>query len=504
MRSVNIFLFIIFLSLSAFAQVPQTLSFQGILRTHAGNVMNNGEYDLTFRLYEQEQGGTALWTETHSESVFGGVLNIVIGSVNPLNLPFDKPYWLGISINGGPELSPRTRLMASAYSMMAKDVEAGAVVKSVNDLKGNVIINAGQNVSIDKSGNTLTISAHSSGSGSGSEGFIAKFGDDNAIGDSKIYQKDGMIGIQSSYNTNKLEAKFQVNKTNYFLGDTVNYLALFQTTLPQIPPNYTQQAFITKNGDGYFRSNLGIGNKTPQSQLDIAASHWDLTNTEGDFRIGNDNYRLKIGVSTGGAGAGDVRIRAQGGSNSLILGSGTKDVLKIKDGAVGIGNYDVNNKLSIKTSTKSAGVKIGASIRNSDFLGYPYGADIGRVQYNGAEISTGYGLYVYGDTHIEGKVTSGDAKVSLPVGYAIVKNGRLESGTSNIIKVEGVFDKPGKYIITFDGLTYNDDYITTVTILEGAKMCSAYGYGGKLYIETYNYLGALESSNFQFVTYCTK
>jgi len=48
-------------------------------------------------------------------------------------------------------------------------------------------------------------------------------------------------------------------------------------------------------------------------------SHWDVTHTEGDFRVGTDNYRLKIGVALDGGGAGDVWIRAHGGTSRMFI-----------------------------------------------------------------------------------------------------------------------------------------------------------------------------------------
>jgi trimeric autotransporter adhesin len=48
-------------------------------------------------------------------------------------------------------------------------------------------------------------------------------------------------------------------------------------------------------------------------------NNWNLSGTEGDWRVGNDTYRLKIGVATGGGGAGDVYIRAQGGTSRILF-----------------------------------------------------------------------------------------------------------------------------------------------------------------------------------------
>ncbi len=55
----------------------------------------------------------------------------------------------------------------------------------------------------------------------------------------------------------------------------------------------------------------------------VAGGNFDLTVTEGDFRIGNDTHRIKMGIALGGGGAGAGFIVAQGGIQYLAIGSGT-------------------------------------------------------------------------------------------------------------------------------------------------------------------------------------
>jgi hypothetical protein len=81
---------------------------------------------------------------------------------------------------------------------------------------------------------------------------------------------------------------------------------------------------------------VGIGTQ-PQARLHVAGGQGDPSATEGDLKVGDANFRLKIGVTTSGSGAGDVRIRAHGGTNRLLLGGGTSDTLTVQDGGVGIG-----------------------------------------------------------------------------------------------------------------------------------------------------------------------
>jgi len=84
---------------------------------------------------------------------------------------------------------------------------------------------------------------------------------------------------------------------------------------------------LNANTDVFGR--LGVGKTSAGARVDIAATNWDVLNTEGDFRIGDGNYRFKIGVATSGGGAGDVRMTAHGGTNRLILGGGGKEIIAV-------------------------------------------------------------------------------------------------------------------------------------------------------------------------------
>ena len=96
----------------AFAQIPQTLNYQGYLTNSAG-VPVNAPVNVTFRLYTAASGGSAVWTETQSSvGVAGGIYNAVLGSVTALSVPFNVPYFLSLQVNGDAEMSARQPLSA--------------------------------------------------------------------------------------------------------------------------------------------------------------------------------------------------------------------------------------------------------------------------------------------------------------------------------------------------------------------------------------------------------
>lgn len=99
----------------SWAQIPGILSYQGVLTNVNGVAVANGNYKIEFRLYA---GGQLLWSETHDPvAVSNGIFTAQLGRTRTLAaLPFDRPYELGIIVNGGAELTPRQPFAAAPYS----------------------------------------------------------------------------------------------------------------------------------------------------------------------------------------------------------------------------------------------------------------------------------------------------------------------------------------------------------------------------------------------------
>jgi hypothetical protein len=100
----------------ATAQVPKTISYQGVLTDAGGTPVADATYTLTLKLYTTATGGSALWTEAQSAVTSKGIFSVVLGTVTSLDCAFDKAYWLGVAVGGAAEMTPRVRLTASPYS----------------------------------------------------------------------------------------------------------------------------------------------------------------------------------------------------------------------------------------------------------------------------------------------------------------------------------------------------------------------------------------------------
>jgi hypothetical protein len=113
-------------SLPAFAQAPPPLvRFSGVVRDAQG-APRTGTAMLTFAVYANQQGGTALWSETQSVTLDAqGRYTVVLGATEPDGLPVDlftsgTAQWLGVSVDQGPE-APRVLLVSVPYALKAAD-----------------------------------------------------------------------------------------------------------------------------------------------------------------------------------------------------------------------------------------------------------------------------------------------------------------------------------------------------------------------------------------------
>ena len=120
----HLFLLALFITFSHFAlgQIPKSISYQGVLTESDGTTVSDGNYSMTFSIYTSESGGTHVWQEAKAVEVINGVFNVNLGDVVALNLDFKSPYWLGVKVGVGAEMTPRVKFTASAYSLNSQRV----------------------------------------------------------------------------------------------------------------------------------------------------------------------------------------------------------------------------------------------------------------------------------------------------------------------------------------------------------------------------------------------
>lgn len=104
-----------------------------------------GQYTITVNYYTA--GAT---TPIHSETftnanVQNGIFNVVLGSSNPFpaTMDFTEQYFIGVQVNGAPELQPRTAMLSAPYALNAN---------TINGFSVSGVPAAGQLLVLDNSG----------------------------------------------------------------------------------------------------------------------------------------------------------------------------------------------------------------------------------------------------------------------------------------------------------------------------------------------------------------
>jgi hypothetical protein len=119
------------------SSVPQIIQFNGQLSGQSSEMAGghaapipSGTVSIMFTLYENEQGGTALWSETQNVQVDAqGHYTALLGSASPEGLPMNlfttaQAHWLAVQPVGREYVEePRVLLVSAPYALKAGDAE---------------------------------------------------------------------------------------------------------------------------------------------------------------------------------------------------------------------------------------------------------------------------------------------------------------------------------------------------------------------------------------------
>ena len=137
--------------------VPILINYQAFVTDINGSALANTEpenFDVIFRFYDSAQGGSSLYTETQTVTIFQGNLNTLLGQglildINPADSNPDEPKpdldsifngderFLGITIDENHdgfgddgEISPRQQIVANPFAFRAKLAERAHTLES--------------------------------------------------------------------------------------------------------------------------------------------------------------------------------------------------------------------------------------------------------------------------------------------------------------------------------------------------------------------------------------
>jgi hypothetical protein len=109
------------ISFTAWA-VPGRMSYQGQLTDTTGNPVPDGDYEMSFALYDAPTGGTALWSEAQTVTVINGIYTVILGQPeNELDpADFVGDLYLGVTVAPDSEMTPRQPLTSVGYALRAQ------------------------------------------------------------------------------------------------------------------------------------------------------------------------------------------------------------------------------------------------------------------------------------------------------------------------------------------------------------------------------------------------
>jgi hypothetical protein len=120
------------------AQNP-TLYYQTVFKRQDGRIFGDGNYNVTFNLYESEAASQPFWTEVATVSVKDGVFTHYLGSVQPLvTKDFMSSVFLTLTF-GNFESSPRQELSYAPYSFSASIANEVSCSGALGDVKYSLL-----------------------------------------------------------------------------------------------------------------------------------------------------------------------------------------------------------------------------------------------------------------------------------------------------------------------------------------------------------------------------
>lgn len=282
---------IIFLLVFGIAIAQNGINYKALIKDANSNVLSSSTVSIQFIIYEGAELTNNVYQESHTTNTnVNGFVIVNIGEgtssddFSTIGWGNDEHY-LNVQVNIGSGLVDMgtTQFMAVPYALSSGDHPW------VKDENG--IYTSNDNIGINSNNPEHTLDVRSSSQAEPS-GFNLSNSD-----------KSRFVRFFSGSDT------FPDPSMTWAPGNSFLFATFDDSTL-----DFQEYMRISPLGD------VGIGIPNPEARLDIKGGDWNLdAGNPGDLRIGNVDHNFRIGIATGGGGAGITRMYTN--SNALILGT---------------------------------------------------------------------------------------------------------------------------------------------------------------------------------------
>ena len=330
--------------------VPSFVRYTGTLADN-GRALT-GEVEVTFSLYNAQQGGAAVWMESQKVKADStGRYSVILGAATFQGLPNQafasgEARWLGVQVQGYDE-QPRVMLLSVPYAMKAGDAE------TIGGLPPSAFMRAAAGPSGSANGQQIqpNISSAAVISGSGSTGFVPLWSSSTFLGTSTLFQTGSGSGTMTGINTTTPAATLDVG------GSLIARGAL---QLPSLGTANAAQGYVSQplllQGSAY---NSASGKATAPS------FQWQTEPTGNNSSNPAGTLNLLYGNGSGSPGETGLNIAGNGlitfASGQSFPGTGTITGVTAGLDLLG-GGSNGNVTLNIDTSKVVTGITPGTDL----------------------------------------------------------------------------------------------------------------------------------------------